>query len=267
MSICYLKIPKEVFVLFNYFNICLQLLMPVENDLQMAAVSHSLQNLSFRESSKLSRNILIPLVFPDWFYWEVNCCIQLKLNNRFNCKGMMGKQTVYFVLSSLKLYVSCLIGALFQPMTVLLFTAKSVPCTETWIHKRPWHGSKSRRCSSRATKRTGLTVIWHTVKDPRNLHSNCVPVGQAELSLSLAMLLLACILKLASALLTETEGGGGPVSEFTVASCHLSLSLIYSSIYTDMFTHKADWELSSPCVSKVLLVRQDLICLDFCSEI
>lgn len=56
-----------------------------------------------------------------------------------------------------------------------------------------------------ATERTGFTVIWHTVKDPRNLHSDCVPVGWAELR-SLAMLLLAPIPKLASALLRELEG-------------------------------------------------------------
>lgn len=158
----------------------------------------------------------------------------------------------------------CLVGCSVSTHDCVLFTAKSVTSTETWIHKRLWHGSKSRRCSSKATERTGLTVIWHAMKDPRNLHSNCVPVGWAELCLSLTMLLLAPIPKLASVLLGAV---GRPVSEFTVASCHLSLSSIYRSIYTDMFTRTADWELYSPCVSEVLLVRQDLICLDFCSQI
>lgn len=76
------------------------------------------------------------------------------------------------------------------------------------------------------------------MKDPRNLHSDCVPVGWAKLCLSLAMLLLAPFPKLASALLRELEGG--PVSEFTVAGCHLSLSSTYSSVCTDMFTHTAE---------------------------
>lgn len=107
------------------------------------------------------------------------------------------------------------------------------------FQKRPWHGSVSRRCSGKATEEDrGFGVIWHTVKDPRNLHSDCVPVGWAELCLSLAMLLLAPIPKLASALLRELEGG--PVSEFTVAGCPPSPSpSTYSSVY-DMFTHTAE---------------------------
>ncbi len=119
----------------------------------------------------------------------------------------------------------------------VLFAAKSVPCTETWIQKRPWHGSVGRRCSCKATERTGLAVIWHTVKDPRNLHSDCVPVGRAELCLSLAMLLLAPIPKLASALLRELEGARSASSPWQTAISPLSST--YSSIYADMFTHTA----------------------------
>ena len=87
----------------------------------------------------------------------------------------------------------------------VLFTAKSVFKKK----KHPWHDSVSRRCSSEATERTGLSVIWHTVKDPRNLHSDCVPVGRAELCRSLAMLPLARIPKLASALAQGAGGGPG----------------------------------------------------------
>ena len=110
--------------------------------------------------------------------------------------------------------------------------------------KGPGMAAWAKDAPARQQTRTGLGVIWHTVKDPRNLHSDCVPVGWAELCLSLAMLLLAPIPKLASALLRELEGG--PVSEFAVASCHLSLFTTYSSVYTDMFTHTEErsWELS-----------------------
>lgn len=130
-------------------------------------------------------------------------------------------------------------GDHFQPMTVL-FTAKSVPSTETWIHKRPWHGSKSRRCSSKATERMGLTVIWHTVKDPRNLHSNCVPVGRAELCLSLTMLLLAPIPKLASALLAELGAVGrrGPGQRVCCGKLpSLPLLNIQEHIHWHVYTH------------------------------
>lgn len=122
--------------------------------------------------------------------------------------------------------------------------------------KKPiWCDGVSRTCSSEATERTGLSVIWHTVKDPRNLHSDCVPVGRAELCRSLAMLPLAHIPKLASALLRELEGG--PVSEFTVAGCHLSPFSTYSSVYTGMFTHSAKRDLFHLHVLKGLIVRKE----------
>lgn len=76
-------------------------------------------------------------------------------------------------------------------------------------------------------RRTRLTVIWHTVKDPRNLHSDCVPVGWAELCLSLAM--LALIPKLASALLRELEGAWSESSPWQAA---ISPSRQHTAAYT-----------------------------------
>lgn len=149
----------------------------------------------------------------------------------------------------------------------VLFAAKPVPCAETWIQKRPWHGCAGRRCSSEATKRTGLAVIWHTVKDPRNLHSDCVPVGRAELCLclSLAMLLLAPVPKLASALLSGA--GGGPRSASSLWQAAMSpLSSTYSSkgIHWHVYTHThTQLSSSSSAFQKVLAVRQDFICLGF----
>lgn len=123
----------------------------------------------------------------------------------------------------------------------VLFTAKALPCTETRLHKRPWHGSRSRRCSSKATERTGLTVIWYTVKDPRNLHSNCVPVGRAELSPSLTvLLLLALIPKLASALLVDlgAGAGGGPGQRVYCGKLpSLPLLNIQQHIQRHVYTH------------------------------
>lgn len=105
------------------------------------------------------------------------------------------------------------------------------------------------------------SVIWHTVKDRRNLHSNCVPVGWAELCLSLARLLLAPIPKLASALLRELKGG--PVSEFTVAGCHISPSSTYSSIrmHWHVYTHSTEGERELSTSVFQRFCREDLICL------
>lgn len=133
--------------------------------------------------------------------------------------------------------------------------------------QRPWHFSADRRCSCKEKERTGFSVIWHTVKDLRNLHSNCVPVGRAELCLSLAMLRLAPVPKLASVLLRELEGG--LVSEFTVAGCHLSPSSTYSNIrihwhvYTHTHAHtlQRGRELSTSVFQR--FYKEDLICLGF----
>lgn len=123
----------------------------------------------------------------------------------------------------------------------VLFTAKSVPHTEMWIQKGPWHGSVGRRrCSCKATERTGLAVIWHTVKDPRNLHSDCVPVGRAELCLSLAMLLLAPIPKLASALLRELERRGPGQRVYCGRLPSLPLLNIQQHIHGHVYMHAAE---------------------------
>lgn len=123
-----------------------------------------------------------------------------------------------------------------------------------------------RGCSSKATREDRLAAIWHTVKDPRNLHSDCVPVGLTELC-SLVMLLLAPIPKLASALLMELEGCQW-VHCGNLPSPHslLALPSTYSSIYADcpghVYSHSRDWK-PPPHVSRALPVSQSFICLRF----
>lgn len=100
--------------------------------------------------------------------------------------------------------------------------------------KCPGHGSMGRRCSCEAPVRTGLCVIRHAVKDPIDLHSNCVPVGPSEPRLSLHRSATGSHPR---AGLREPEGG--PVSGFAVAGCPLSPSSTYSSIHTHwhVYTH------------------------------
>ena len=88
--------------------------------------------------------------------------------------------------------------------------------------------------------------MWLTVKDPRDLHSDWVPVGWTELCLSLPVLPLAPVPKLASALLRGAGGGGR--SEGSLWRAATSLYSTYSTVNTDMFTHSAEkLEPSSPC--------------------
>lgn len=129
------------------------------------------------------------------------------------------------------------------------------PRTESWVQKRPWHGSVGRRCSCKATERTGLTVIWHTVKDPRNLHSDCVPVGRAEPAPEPRYAATGSHPKVGLSAAQRTEGerkreGGGARSASSLWQAAISspLSSTYSSIYTDMFiyTHTHSRESSLP---------------------
>lgn len=128
------------------------------------------------------------------------------------------------------------------------------PRTESWVQKRPWHGSVGRRCSCKATERTGLTVIWHTVKDPRNLHSDCVPVGRAEPAPEPRYAATGSHPKVGLSAAQRTEGerkreGGGPVSKFTMAGCHLFPPLfniqqhIHWHVYTHTHTHSRESSL------------------------
>lgn len=100
--------------------------------------------------------------------------------------------------------------------------------------KCPGHGSVGRRCSCEASARTGLCVIRHAVKDPIDLHSNCVPVGPPEPRLSLHR---SATGSHPSAGLREPEGG--PVSGFAVAGCPPSPPPRHTaaSMHTDMFIH------------------------------
>lgn len=199
--------------------------------------SHSVGTPCFcGEKATNLTNIRIPLVSPVCIISHLIC--------------IQGFPAVYSIL-----YVMPISNG--HPLKIWMCVMSCRASASQWnvdFTKRPWHGSVGRRCSCRATERTGLCVIWHTVKDRRNLHSNCVPVGRVELCLSLAMLLLAPIPKLASALLRELEGG--PVSEFTVAGCHFSPSSTYSSIriHRHVYTHstESERELFSTSISKVL---------------
>lgn len=102
--------------------------------------------------------------------------------------------------------------------------------------------------------RTGLCVIRHAVKDPIDLHSNCVPVGPSGASTAL---LLDPIPELASG-----SQRGGPVIGFVVAGCpppppHRHTA---ASIHTDMFTHtrRQKERESSSCVCD----SESYICTD-----
>lgn len=101
--------------------------------------------------------------------------------------------------------------------------------------KCPGHGSVGRRCSCEAPVRTGLCVIRHAVKDPIDLHSNCVPVGPSEARWSLHRSATGSHPR---AGLREPEGGPG----HRVRCGRLPTptpSSTYSSIYTHwhVYTH------------------------------
>lgn len=102
--------------------------------------------------------------------------------------------------------------------------------------KCPGHGNVVRRCFCKAPVRKGLCVIWHAVKDPIDLHSNCVPVGPPEPRLSLHRSATGSHPRSG---LREPEGGGA-VSGFAVAGCPLSPPSRHTaaSIHTDMFIRR-----------------------------
>lgn len=89
-------------------------------------------------------------------------------------------------------------------------------------------------------RRTRLAVIWHTVKDPRNLHSDCVPVGWAELCPSLAAHGSHPEAGLRAA---EGAGGEGGWSESSLWQAAISPSPQHTAAYTQTCLHT---EVSPP---------------------
>lgn len=121
----------------------------------------------------------------------------------------------------------------------MLFTAKSVPCTEMQIPQKAlsmWVWAEDlQRCEGEDS----AAVIWHTVNNPRNLHSDCAPLGPA--SPRCAATGCRPNAGLSAAQGAGEGGGGSQVRGFIVVGCHLPST--YSSAY--MCTH-IEKKLSSP---------------------
>lgn len=109
---------------------------------------------------------------------------------------------------------------------------------------------------------TGLCVIWHTVKDRRNLHSNCVPVGR----LSCAWALLCCYWLLSQCWPQHCSGSwrGGGSGQWVHCGRLPSLSLLNIQQHTYTLTClPTQWRAQSSPPPFRLKALQSGVCLKF----